>query len=413
MASKITLCRMKKAFTLVEMLIVVVVLVTLMSIAFRLSSIGSDQYARNQTIARMQRLENCMSGYYAAFGSYPPVKLHGSRDYGYEVDRHGIQKMGEGDGLNDNVWGWNPDTFINGTYQDTEYRAWKKVQAACRSQPLGCNFPFSERMSKYVNARSRLLQTMIESKNPKYEGWWKYDENRKVGMAGFDDGVTDNRGRHSKNKNMVNWNEVQLYRFGAMSYLLPRYLMMMGAHQDMLEFSQWSANNKLPCNPYTGVRYSSWQEVRNKIFKSDGTAASSKQDLAEVESIASQSVCARWMPNLQSICACTGDKTVFGIKLRATDETDSLSGVGSIYSPDGEDSTSAQYVLDGVTVNDGWGEEFYYYSPTPNQTYTIWSSGPNKRTFPPWIDRNGKFSNGNAPKCIEAWTSDDLIHMSN
>lgn len=42
----------------------------------------------------MQRLENCLSGYYAAYGSYPPVKLHGSRDYTLEVDEFsGIQNL--------------------------------------------------------------------------------------------------------------------------------------------------------------------------------------------------------------------------------------------------------------------------------------------------------------------------------
>ena len=60
---------MKKGFTLVEMLIVVVVLVTLMTITFRLTSLGRDQTDRNKTIARLQRLENALSGYYAAFGS--------------------------------------------------------------------------------------------------------------------------------------------------------------------------------------------------------------------------------------------------------------------------------------------------------------------------------------------------------
>ncbi len=71
---------MKKGFTLVELLIVVVVLVTLMTITFRITSVGDESTKRNRTINRMQRLENCLSGYYAAYGSYPPVKLHGSRE---------------------------------------------------------------------------------------------------------------------------------------------------------------------------------------------------------------------------------------------------------------------------------------------------------------------------------------------
>ena len=44
------------------MLIVVTVLVTLMGITFRLGSIGGPSSDRNQTVARLQRLENCLSG---------------------------------------------------------------------------------------------------------------------------------------------------------------------------------------------------------------------------------------------------------------------------------------------------------------------------------------------------------------
>ena len=47
---------MKKAFTLIELLIVVVVLVTLMAVTFRLTSIGSNQSARNTTVASLQKL---------------------------------------------------------------------------------------------------------------------------------------------------------------------------------------------------------------------------------------------------------------------------------------------------------------------------------------------------------------------
>ena len=81
-------CQLKRkrgAFTLIEMLIVVVVLVTLMSMVFRLSSIGDESTCRVNTVERMQKLENCLSGYYAAFGCYPPVPLHGSHDIYFRV----------------------------------------------------------------------------------------------------------------------------------------------------------------------------------------------------------------------------------------------------------------------------------------------------------------------------------------
>ena len=53
---------MRRAFTLVELLVVVVVIVTLMAVTFRLGSVGSESTYKSRTINRMQRLENCLSG---------------------------------------------------------------------------------------------------------------------------------------------------------------------------------------------------------------------------------------------------------------------------------------------------------------------------------------------------------------
>ena len=113
---------MKRGFTLIELMIVTVVLVTLMAIVFRLAGITGPQEARAKTIKRMQCIENCLSGYYAAFGSYPPVKLHGSRNIYLKVDNWGIQ---EEDG------------------QTVSSLNWASVEAACRSQPVGARYPFS------------------------------------------------------------------------------------------------------------------------------------------------------------------------------------------------------------------------------------------------------------------------------
>ena len=84
-----------------------------------------------------------------------------------------------------------------------------------------------------------------------------------------------------------------------------------------------------------------------------------------------------------------------------------------LYAPGGgsSDTTSDQYVLDSITVLDGWWNKFYYYSPPPYQSYTLWSGGANNRTFPPWISRDGMDAKAN--QCIGLWTEDDIIHMSN
>ena len=55
-----------------------VVIVSLMAIVFRLTGIAGSASKRETTVYRMQCLENCLSGYYAVFGSYPPVPLQGA-----------------------------------------------------------------------------------------------------------------------------------------------------------------------------------------------------------------------------------------------------------------------------------------------------------------------------------------------
>ena len=70
----------------------------------------------------------------------------------------------------------------------------------------------------------------------------------------------------------------------------------------------------------------------------------------------------------------------------------------------------AQYILDKISMRDGWGNDFYYYSPAPYQSYVIWSAGPNGRTFPPWVSRESLGSQASA--CVSYWTKDDLIHLS-
>lgn len=376
---------MKRAFTLIEMLVVVAVLVTLMTMVFRLSSIGGDAQARNVTVVRLQRLENCLSGYYAAFGSYPPVKLHGSRDPNLAVGDHGIQTNQR------NTWSGND---------------WDQVEAACRAQPLGCSFPFSSEYSDFIKAKSETMKSLAQSKDPAYKSLWQNESDAAKLAAGFTDG---NDGSLLSLRNETDWQNAQVFRFGAMSFLLPRYLVMMGGHKSFFDgsFKQWEGSNTKPCNPLTGERYSSWQELKQDT---EGT----QSDYAKVKSIPSQAVCARWLPNLEGSCACTHAIELFGVSLRDSSSgvasLDDMSRVPEIFSPD-ETGYRDQYILDSITMYDGWGHELYYYSPSPFQTYTVWSAGPNGKTFPPWISRTTL--NANQKQTAADWTADDIIHMSN
>ena len=348
---------MRKAFTLVEMLIVVVVLVTLMTITFRLGAINQNSSYRNTTVSRIQRIENCLSGYYAAFGSYPPVAQHGSYNIYLRVDDHGMQNL-DGD-ENTSIWGWNPDDFRRGSRTKEEAEAWHQVQAACRTQPVGCAFPFREEYKEYVDAWSDQLREEAAASTSISEA------QKSIFAAGFDDGVSENIGRHAKYRNRVDWREIQLFKFGLMSFLLPRYLIMMASDESLYsEYAQWTGNNSMPSDPLTGQKYRNWRDVWNDANKDRDTT-----DYARVANIPSQAVCARWMPNLEdSVYTTRSSLTIFGV-----DIADGSSGSNftidstEVHSPGGYDqsSTAGQYVLDFCTVRDGWWVEFYYYSPPP------------------------------------------------
>lgn len=402
---------MKKAFTLVELLIVVVVLVTLMAVTFRLSSIGSNQTARNKTVSRLQKLENCLSGYYAAFGTYPPVRLHGSRNYTLEVSRHGIQNLdGDAQPL---AWSWFDQSNHRVTDGTKEAEDWAKVEAACKAQPVDCRYPFSvgdgsgNGWNNYVTAISEQLKKKLDD-----AGSGATDEQRTVFSAGFDDGVSQNIGRHGAGRDLSEWREVQLFKFGLMSFLLPRYLVMMGSAETLYsDYEQWRGNNSCPSDPLTGQAFS-WRTLREKATSEDET------DIARVANIPSQAVTARWMPNLEKICNCSHNYKLFGVDIKDPD----VSGIPinfnlEVFAPSsgsggegsGGGSTSGQYILDGVTIHDGWGREVYYYCPAPYQTYVLWSAGPNGRTFPPWVSRDKLSAQANA--CVGYWTEDDIVNL--
>ena len=127
-----------------------------------------------------------------------------------------------------------------------------------------------------------------------------------------------------------------------------------------------------------------------------------------IENLPSQAVCARWMPNFAGIVLTTpflgNDPTMFfGVDTR--DSYDHGRGHNEkwfLISQSGYDHepTIANKLK---TVVDGWGEDFYYCSFPPYQSYQLWSSGPNKRTFPPWMEMvSGK------EELITRWVQDDI-----
>ncbi len=364
-----------RAFTLVEMLVVVVVLITLMTIAFRLSNVGADQQARNETISRIQRLENCLSGYYAAFGSYPPVALHASRNFRIRTNDSGSQ---DADGMEDGSLNW------------------ASVRAACLAQPVNCAFPFAHEGGEGRGIFEN-CDAVAEVMEKKFEGLGDPNGNAINNLEDIGLGAS-----YSK-----------AFEFGLLSFLLPRYLFMLdfdsNALSKLTQMKQWKNNNIEQHDPFDGTMMS-WQQLRQ--YRSSATQGNNDTDLVRLANIPSQAVCARWMPNLGGMCNMNIPRSFFGISLG-----DGYAGPLSIEAPrvriywTGPNDSGVPYILDTITVWDGWFQDIYYYSPAPYQTYVLWSAGPNGKTFPPWVDKSSL--NSSELKTVNEWISDDIIHMSN
>ena len=385
---------MKRGFTLIELMIVIAVLVTLMAMTFRIGGIGAESEARTITITRLQRLENCLSGFHAAFGCYPPVKLHGNRSF---------------DGQEESInWG-------------DESKAWEWVQRICKTQPVACRFPFPQDMSGYIKELSDLIAESAGS--GEYNEVFKDEYMQKWAAAGFRSaGDSSVEGKLKAHKGNVLWKDLKLFQYGVMSYLLPRYFVMMDGSSSFYDggYAQWTQNNQKPCDPFTGFDME-WSSVYGWVR--EYRQGEKNENVVKLQMMPSQAVCARWLPNLEGICKCNLSRVLLGVNIKSdywrdsgvfdSPDIESMAPAlyGATFSPDGEGSNTDQYLLDGITVNDGWGEEFYYCSRSPYQSYTLWSAGPNRKTWPPWSAQDRL-----SPRELELkakWSSDDITHMSN
>jgi prepilin-type N-terminal cleavage/methylation domain-containing protein len=399
---------MKKGFTLIELLVVTVVIVALMGVIFRLTGIAGGSSKREETVRKMQCVENCLSGYYAAFGSYPPVPLqNASRSIYRKTDENSS---------------WIQSDDKNDTDDsDDKFEEYSYVEAACRAQPVRAMFPppaeiggmtSKQAYDAYQQAvQSALSQGVYdESDEQSVQNW--------VGRT-LDD-ISGSPGFLNPHKEKKSFNQLQLFRFGLMSFLLPRYRFMLecarggasgtaGSFNNAIDnFRQWTDNNYLPPRMDTGMSYASWKDFCNTIGGEDDW---------QIDLIPSQAACARWMPNLKDDVVTGPERKFFGVTVgRYGIIPDIKSAPGfALYSPGGYGSASSSrgYPLNRYTVTDGWGRDLYYYSPAPYQMYVLWSAGANGKTFPPWIDIE-QFRNDHPAQYSKAveWMSDDIKYMS-
>lgn len=395
-------------FTLIELLVVTVVIVTLMGIVFRLAGVSGEGRAKAVTLERLQRLENALSGYYAAYGSYPPVPLQGrSRSIYKQVDEYGRQEDGEEE---------------KGGRDLKKTETMEQILIACRAQPISVSWPASDRggMKDIV---SDFAQDVKADKTKTYENGFDIIG----GLHGL-----ENRSKWRGEKKGEK--SAQLFEFGLLSFLFPRYFFMLEApYDDFYENAdgQWAANNQIPCRLDTGMPYQDWETMRKDL----GLAgAGAKKEAGMISNLTSQAACARWMPNFKGIVTAPptsryrhffgvdiadGEREYFSSGTAEAPQSDlGLSGENiwlrsrlRVYTPGGYDSTGDPYLLLCLTVLDGWSQEFFYYSDPPYQSYRLWSAGPNKVTFPPWYDLS-VFSNADLEQ-IRKFTSDDIAHLSN
>lgn len=310
-----------KGFTLIEMMVVIALIGILIGGVFRLIGLAGDNAKEAETTDRLQRLENALSGFYAEYGTYPPVPRHGSPDP-FMKDK-------------------NNSSGVDGLNSDNAVRA-------SRCQPMGFDFPTPVSMDDYIAIA--------------YNG----------------EVYSANKNAQAFDKTKYEWDEVKLFRYGVLSFLLPR----LSAIGNFASDGSGGSSSR-PVEEF--FDYYQWTKYNN-------SRRGAYEDQLDRESAA----CARWMPNFEKIIY--GGKTMVGID---TGERDNGYPQLSVYT-----QGSAKHALARMTIRDGWGRELFYYSAPPYQSYKVWSAGPDGNTFPPWVPLSSLTADQR--KTVNGWIKDDI-----
>lgn len=351
----------RQAFTLIEMMIVVVVISILIGGVFKLMSTASANNKRAVTIARLERLQNALSGFYALYGTYPPVEQYGSPNP-FETGR----KDDFGDTLESSL--------------DARSAAW-----ASKCQPVAFEFPYSKNKGQNI---AKAFQIQGKTVSGVYDA-----------LGGTADSTTLSS----------DWEKVKvkMFKFGLLSYLLPRV--------EVIGFPGGNEYNEKSSDDCTDIAfYQSNQWKNNNLTSKTGQIIEALNAQRQIENAA----CARWLPNFEGLIY-GGNENLLGIKTsngggglynyRRSFITDYNGG------NDEEDHCLANdkfyngTVLRSMTIRDGWNQEFYYHSEPPYQSYRIWSAGPNENTFPPWISIDRLKTAGIDIAKVVEWTKDDIV----
>ena len=323
-----------KGFTLIELMIVIAIIGILIGTTFKLMQVAADSKARAVTRARMERLQNALSGYYATYGMYPAVPFYGNPD----------------PSATDNTSETTGEAVVSGSQAS--------AQAAARAQPVGFEYP-----------------TPV----------WMND---KIPILFYPDNVISlNTAIGSLSPTDGDWNKYKGFKFGLMSFLLPRVEIV--GHpdagdnaplRDVYQRAQWMENN-------LSSRVPGASNADNRLLSENLT----KQRVIENEA------CLRWLPCFERILR-SFKTSVLGVTINGDD--------------DGGNRLAKRQMQDGpavalafITIADGWGREFFYYSAPPYQSFQVWSAGPDGLTFPPWLP----IPSSGGMNGAKVWIKDDLV----
>jgi len=317
-------------FTLIELMVVIAVIGILMAGVFRLLSAAGTGNKRAETVARLERVQNALSGFYAEFGTYPPVLQHCSPDPYVKEEENGST---------------SPASTL------TEVNA----NRAASCQPVAFCYPNVRSLDQYIGMR--------------YAG------------EGINS-VNDALGPNAANRTESEWSGIRIFQFGLMSFLMPRIELMGGEELTRV-------------NPDTQMT-PDLNFFSSRQWQKHNAGARAAQRARENHAVA------RWLPNFEK-CLIGGPKDLMGIDTR---EKDTDINFVQHYDPK---NTGLRYMLQSVSVRDGWGRELYYHSMPPYQSYRIWSAGPDGKTFPPWISLEGLKSEDRLK--VTGWTKDDIARF--
>jgi prepilin-type N-terminal cleavage/methylation domain-containing protein len=335
----------KHGFTLIELMVVIAIIGILIGTTFKLMGVAVDSKARAVTIARMERLQNALSGYYSAYGMYPNVPPYGSANP--DDPDHTSESSGA--------------TIGSGTKES--------AQAAARVQPVGFEYPTPVWMDDKIpilfypqNVIS--VNTAIGSLSPTDDEWDKY--------KGF--------------------------KFGLMSFLLPRVEIVGHPNEgnnaptlEVFQRAQWVKNN--PASSVPGNSNASQQLLKENL---------AKQRVLENEA------CIRWLPCFENILRSFAGSITLKDADNKNMATVHLNGdeAGGHRLAARNMKGGPTVALAFITITDGWGREFFYHSAPPYQSFKVWSAGPDGLTFPPWIpSTDATYKKLKA----QNWTKDDIV----